>query len=133
MFRILNNYTLCQQTTSEPFRPIRRRNKEANRNICDTYCEDCSQLPPSNIFDGHCCSLKHSTRSSPMRQHFQPSCQHSDELIRLCLAIPAVAGCRTSDSLRLSMSYPLSLIQTFSGKSLSVTKIFFSSLCLNSH
>jgi hypothetical protein len=81
-----------------------------NRNICGTYCEGCSQLLPSNISDGHCCFREHSKHSFLMHRRFQPSRQHSDALIRLCLAILAGADCRTSESLLLSMSYPSSLI-----------------------
>lgn len=89
-----------------------------NRNICGTYCEGCNQLLPNNIFDEHCYFLERSKHSFLMRRHFQPSRQHFDGLIRLCLAI--LAGdpdCHTSDLLLLSMSYPSSLFFYFLIKS----------------
>lgn len=76
-----------------------------------TYCGGCSRLPPNNIADGHCCSLKHSKHSSRTRRRCRPSCPRSGGLIRQCLASPAAFGCRTSDWLLRSMSYPLSMFQ----------------------
>lgn len=80
--------------------------KESNEN--GTYCEDCNQLLLLNsIFDGHCCFLKHNKHSFLMHLRYQPSRQHSDELIRLSLATQVIFDYHTNDLLRLSMSYPL--------------------------
>lgn len=103
------NYTPCQRTTSDFRDAFLKRTFVARRKHSGTYCGGCNQLLPSSISDGHCCFLKRSKHSFRMRLHLQPSCQRSDGLIRRCSAIRVTSGCRTSDWLLRSMSYPLSM------------------------